>query len=240
MKKSDCVLYLLNEPAIKQWVHENNPRAIGLEDIYYAAPLRQQAYMALCDTVIEYQTKHEKLCFLLYGHPAVFSSTVNMLVNRLQGRPDCQVQILPGISALDCLFADLNIDPAQAGMQSYDATEFLLADQAIHPDTPLFLWQIGVLGLFQPITEESTLSDICQQKHRQALNLLTNHLLKYYPDTHKITLYTAAQYPGLPPETHSFSLAELANLSLPRLSILYIPTARKKSVNQTVYKLLYE
>jgi hypothetical protein len=33
--------------------------------------------------------------------------------------------MLPGISAEDCLFADLGIDPGIYGCQSYEATDFL-------------------------------------------------------------------------------------------------------------------
>ena len=54
--------------------------------------------------------------------------------------------MLPGISAEDCLFADLGVDPAEAGCQSYEATRFLERRPAIEPRAALILWQIGVVG----------------------------------------------------------------------------------------------
>lgn len=53
---------------------------------------------------------------------------------------------MPGISAIDCLFADLKIDPASMGLQSYDATEFLLYDENFSTTSHLVLWQIAIIG----------------------------------------------------------------------------------------------
>src|SRR6266550_2938645 len=54
--------------------------------------------------------------------------------------------MLPAVSALDCLVADLGIDPATTGLQSYEATDFIVHRR--RPDTAatLVLWQIGVVG----------------------------------------------------------------------------------------------
>lgn len=54
--------------------------------------------------------------------------------------------MLPSISSEDCLFADLSVDPAVGGCQSYEATDFMLNGLIIGPSSQLVLWQIGVLG----------------------------------------------------------------------------------------------
>jgi hypothetical protein len=54
--------------------------------------------------------------------------------------------MLPGISTVDCLFADLEIDRAIDGFFSFDATDFLLNDRAVDTTAGLMLWQAGVIG----------------------------------------------------------------------------------------------
>jgi hypothetical protein len=36
--------------------------------------------------------------------------------------------MLPAVSAEDCLFADLGVDPGAAGCQSHEAADFLILD----------------------------------------------------------------------------------------------------------------
>ncbi|HHF7375804.1 hypothetical protein [Legionella bozemanae] len=38
---------------------------------------------------------------------------------------DIKIEILPGISSLDCLFCDLRVDPGSCGIQAYESTEFI-------------------------------------------------------------------------------------------------------------------
>ncbi len=58
--------------------------------------------------------------------------------------------MLPGISAEDCLFADLGVDPAEAGWQSYEATGSSSAAAAIEPRAALVLWQVDGVGKLEP------------------------------------------------------------------------------------------
>jgi hypothetical protein len=53
-------------------------------------------------------------------------------------------RMLPGVSAEDNLIADLGVDPA--GLQSYEATGFLVYKYRFDTSAGLVLWQVGVLG----------------------------------------------------------------------------------------------
>ena len=59
-------------------------------------------------------------------------------------------RMLPGISAEDCLFANLGADPGTHGCQSFEATSFLLRKPKFDTLTHLILWQIlfGIQGIF--------------------------------------------------------------------------------------------
>ena len=46
----------------------------------------------------------------------------SIAIARLEG---FSARMLPGISAEDCLFADIGLDPGKDGCQSFEATDFL-------------------------------------------------------------------------------------------------------------------
>src|SRR3546814_21038374 len=51
-----------------------------------------------------------------------------------------------GVSAEDCLYADLGIDPGEVGCQHYEASQFMFYHRRIDPSAYLVLWQVGVAG----------------------------------------------------------------------------------------------
>ena len=58
-----------------------------------------------------------RLCAVVYGHPGVFVYASHEAVRRcrLEGLP---ARMLPGISAEDCLLADLGVDPGVRGCRA--------------------------------------------------------------------------------------------------------------------------
>lgn len=238
IQSADYVLYLLNEPAIKQWVVKNNKNTQSLDEVYYNAPTRQKAYANMKTAILQALESYQNVCFFLYGHPGVYSSVTQSLTQALANRHDITVQVLPGISALDCLFADLNIDPACGGIQSFEATEFLLTNQTISLNTPLFLWQIGVIGLMHPLNQQAIAEKNADKVYQTALALLKTRLLKHYPASHPLIFYTAAQYPGSRHASLASQLNNLDQVTIPRLSILFIPPAEEKKIDDEIAQLL--
>ncbi len=52
----------------------------------------------------------------------------------------------PGISAEDCLYADLGLDPGTYGCQHYEASNLMFYQRTIDTAAYLILWQPGVAG----------------------------------------------------------------------------------------------
>ena len=82
---------------------------------------------------------------VFYGHQRVFVHPGHESIRRahMEGFPAC---MLPGISAEDCLFAELGIDPSKNGCQSFEATDFLVYKRKFDNRSSLILWQIGANG----------------------------------------------------------------------------------------------
>ncbi|KTD17920.1 SAM-dependent methyltransferase [Legionella jordanis] len=217
IKSSSCVLYLLNEPAMKHWVLNNSKISFSLDEIYYSCEKRIDAYEKIVQVVLSYAGKYNDLVLLIYGHPLVFSSVAMKLIEQCSNS-EMQLSVLPGISALDCLLADLRIDPAGAGLQCYDATLFINKNVEYSSSAHLILWQIAIVNEIKIIKGE-----INKVTQKTGLSYLKKILLNKYSANHPLILYVAALYAGVSSEIIELELDSLEEIEIPRLATLYIP-----------------
>lgn len=205
---ADMVLYLLNEPLMVDWVSQKAKRSIDLNDIYHRNQNRDVSYKKICDEVV-YQTQiYNKVCFLVYGHPTLLSDTVQRLLNN--SNLQAHIVVIPGISSLDCLLADLTVDPID-GIFAIEATRLILGKIDIQTQLHTIIWQIGM------ICNQSTASSYSQ------LDLLQSKLLKFYDKQQELILYEASLYPHLPPRITKTKIYDLCTENISRLTTAYIP-----------------
>jgi Tetrapyrrole (Corrin/Porphyrin) Methylases len=156
------------------------------------------------------------VCAAFYGHPGVFVHPGHEAIRRAraEGHP---ARMLPAVSALDCLVADLGIDPAATGLQSYEATDFLVHRRPVDEAATLVLWQIGVIGEL----------GVAMGPRRESLALLADRLVETYPRGHEAIVYEASPYPLVAdPIVLRLRLEELPDAQVPLLSTLVVPPAR--------------
>ena len=79
-----------------------------------------------------------------YGHPGVFVRPSHEAIARARAEGH-QARMLPAVSAEDCLFADLGVDPATHGCASFDATTFLARPRPVDSSAGLVLWQVAAV-----------------------------------------------------------------------------------------------
>jgi hypothetical protein len=217
MKRADRLLYLVGDPLSAETVEQLNPKGAESLARYYAdRKPRMVTYHEIVDRILACVRGGMLTCLAVYGHPGMFAFPSHEAVRRAraEGYP---ARMLPGISAEDCLFADLEIDPATHGCQSYDATDFLVHGRTIDPTAAVILWQLGVVGDLLSRKGGSDLS---------ALPLLADRLCQFYPPDHSCTVYQAGVYPGSPPLIRSTPIQALAQSAPPLMSMLYIPPSR--------------
>jgi hypothetical protein len=136
--------------------------------------------------------------------------------------------MLPAVSAADCLFADLGVDPGRTGCQSYEATDFLVNRRPVDTTASLLLWQVSTIG------ERVATVD----PNPAGLRILAEYLLELYPSGHEVTLYEASPYPVADPIVRTTRLAELATTELSPLATLYVPPAERPRPDPAVLDLL--
>jgi hypothetical protein len=145
-KKADSLLYVIGDPIGEAVIKKLNPEAaFSLATYYKEGKTRLITYTEMIEHILRRVRSGDTTVDAFYGHPGVFAYPSHESIRRarLEGY---EAKMLPAVSSEDCLFADLGVDPAVAGCQSYQATDFLLNLPIIDPSSQLILWQVGSLG----------------------------------------------------------------------------------------------
>jgi uncharacterized protein YabN with tetrapyrrole methylase and pyrophosphatase domain len=116
-RSSAEILYVDTGIATRTFLETLCPRVTPLFDESYARDAsRVSAYHHMAARVVEAALDHPPVTFALHGHPLV-AALPPFLVLELAAALDLRVTILPGVSALDALLADLRLDPVVHGIQ---------------------------------------------------------------------------------------------------------------------------
>lgn len=228
IEQSDKVLYLVNDPAMKEWIQKTNPQSESLDPLYISHNLRHDCYQEITNYILKCLHQEQHVCVVFYGHPSVFSQPgLNaVLIAKQEGY---YAKILPAISSEDCLFADLLIDPATCGCQSFETTDFLIYKRKFDPSCHLILWQIDIIGV---------LTNPQIHDNKNGAEILLEYLKEFYNLDHEVVLYEAAQYPSFEPKIEKLLLKNLPETNLSRISTLYIPPAYQASCHKDVLEKL--
>lgn len=211
IQHAHTVFYLVNHPFIAQWIEGLNPQAKTLSDTYAPGKPRAQTYKEMIARILPPVRQGLTVCAIFYGHPGIFVNPGHAAIRQARAE-GFNAWMMPGISAEDCLFADLGIDPARYGCQSFEATEFLLRHYHFNPHSNLILWQVGVVGNLALNTAQPA-----------ALHILTEVLTNHYPADHPVTIYEAPIFAGFNPRIDPLSLSQLPHATLNQASTLYLP-----------------
>ena len=104
-----------------------------------------RTYQEIVEYILSYVRKGNKVCVAFYGHPGVFVFPSHEAIKRARNE-GYRAEMLPGISAEDCLYSDIGIDPGADGCQCFESTDFLSYRRKFDPSVGLVLWQIAVIG----------------------------------------------------------------------------------------------
>lgn len=212
IERADKVLYLLAEVAPTSWIARLNPSAESLRPLYALGRPHADVYQDLVSTILSWVRRDLDVCVAFYGHPCVFDQTSHEAVRRARAE-GFEARILPGISAEDCLYADLGLDPGEDGCQSFDATDFLVYGRRPDVSVPLILWQISVIGA---TLTTGTVS-------RSGLRILAERLEELYDPDHEVVVYEATPFPVGRPIVERCPVRDLADARVTGLSSLFVP-----------------
>jgi hypothetical protein len=204
---------LFGDPVTELWLQAANASAESLRDAYVVGRDRGETYDEIIARLLAAVRCGLDVCAVTYGHPGVFAYPFQEAIRRAR-REGFRAIMLPGISAADCLFADLGVDPGE-GCQMFEATDFLIHRRKFDSTCTLLLWQIGVIGVIT--YENKALSN------PNGLIVLADVLAKVYSPTHRVTVYETPSYAISDPIIHRTPLRRLHKAPVTVASTLYVP-----------------
>lgn len=229
IERAEHVFHLVTNSATEAWIRRLNPKATSLDDCLVEGKPREQSYSEIAGRIVDAVRQGQRVCAVFYGHPGVLVASGRDAIARARAE-GFEARMLPGISAEDCLLADLVGPTRLLCWQSYEATDFLLHRRHIDPAVALILWQAGMLG------EPSVRDDM--QARPERLRVLTGALLKHYSPRHPVVLYEAAELPTCNPIIERVTLASLPRQTIYPQTTLYVAPRRTTAYDARVARWL--
>lgn len=223
VEQADKVLYLTCDLGAAALLETCNATAESLERFYAPDKPRAETYENMVEHVLSFVRAGQGVCFAVYGHPGVFTYATHESVRRARSE-GYEARMLPAVSAEDCLFADLGVDPADHGCQSYEATDYLVHDRRVDETSALVLWQIGVVGNLGYVADTNT----------SGLAVLVETLVARYGAAHPVVIYQASPHPIVPPAIQRIALADVLTAEVVPMSTLYVPPLRPERIDWTM------
>jgi len=214
IRECDRLFHLVQDAVTHRYLEEIQPRAESLRDAYREGRNRHESYEEMVERILAPVREGLSVCAAFYGHPGVFVTPAHEAIRRARVE-GYSAEMLPGISAEDCIVAELGFDPGARGCQSFEATDFLLRHRRFDPTSHLLLWQIGGIGV-----ADFRDGDLW---NASGLTVLAEALAAEYGAGHEVEIYEAPAYPICPPKRHRCRLERLAEAPVTVASTLYVP-----------------
>ena len=224
IEQADVVFALVSDPLVELWLQDMRPDVRSLQPYYAEGKSRLLSYREMIGAMLVEVRAGRRVCGVFYGHPGVFAQVPHRSIERARAE-GFEAVMEPGISAEDCLYADLGIDPGSFGCQHYEASQFMFYQRRIDPSAYLVLWQVGIAG-DRSLSRFATGAD-----YRR---LLVELLAQDYPLTHEVIAYEAATLPITTPRMGKMPLSGIIEAELGMETTLVIPPARPMQRNQAM------
>lgn len=201
LEQCNSCFYIHRDPELIRYLGGLPGNIIDLSRQYKDRESRIAIYRRMAALVVESAISNPPVSLALYGHPLFLSSLSAMALTAAHGF-DRRVTVIPGISSLDTVMADLQVDPGAAALQVQEATDLVLYKRTLDTSRGVLLLQLAHFGSHMytqtPITSER-------------LGPLAEYLVRIYPESHGIFLVRSPNFTAAPPVIDRLSLAELAS-----------------------------
>lgn len=185
IEQADVVFSGVSDGVVELWLKQMHPDVRSLQPYYREGKSRMQTYRQMVDAILAEVRAGKNVCGAFYGHPGVFAWAPHKSIE-IARREGYRAHMEPGVSAEDCLYADLGFDPGTYGCQHYEASQLMLYRRRIDPSAYLVLWQVGLAG------DRSLARFSTGAAYRQ---VLVDVLARDYPLDHEVTIYRVATLP---------------------------------------------
>jgi len=227
LEAAEQIFYLVVDPVTEAYIVKGkDPNSVHNLTMYYAKDKpRKQSYRQMAMCMVRAVRAGSKVLGIFYGHPGVFAAPARMALAwaRQEG---FTAKMLPGVSSVDYMNAELEYDPAFCGLMVCEATELLLRDRPLNPLVQNVILQVGVVGVPTLETEKSK------------FQLLVDRLEKDFGPQHEVVHFIGAVLPQSNTTTVTYKVEDLRNEQLAQqistISTFYIRPLRVADANETM------
>jgi precorrin-3B methylase len=215
IENADVVFAATSDGIVELWLAKMNRDVRSLQAFYAEGKSRAESYRQMVAAMLAEVRADKRVCGAFYGHPGVFAGVPHEAIERARDE-GYAAHMEPGISAEDCLYADLGIDPGRYGCQHFEASQLMLYRRRIDPSGYLVLWQVGVAG------DRSLARFATGAQYRQ---VLVDVLTRDYPPEHAAIIYKVATLPTQHPRIEHTTIARLPEAEIDMHATVVIPPA---------------
>jgi hypothetical protein len=221
IERADVVFAALSDAIVEKWLQRMHPDVRSLQPYYREGKSRMKTYREWVAVMMAEVRAGKRVCGVFYGHPGIFAWSPHKVIETARAE-GYQAHMEPGISAEDCLYADLGIDPGRYGCQHFEASQLLFYERRIDPAGYLVLWQVGLVGDWSLGRSQTG------PAFRQ---LLVDLLSKDYPLDHEVIAYRGATLPIEKPRIRRVALQDLPTMALTAEETIILPPAQPLRLN---------
>jgi hypothetical protein len=228
IEQADVVFAALSDGIVEIWLERMHPDVRSLQPYYAEGKSRMKTYRQWVELMMTEVRAGKNVCSVFYGHPGIFAWSPHKAIEvaRAEG---FAAHMEPGISAEDCLYADLGIDPGRFGCQHFEASQLLFYERRIDPTGYLVLWQVGLVG------DRSLARFEAGSPYRQ---VLVDLLGQDYPLDHEVIIYRGATLPIEKPRIRRVALRDLPHVLLTAEETVVLPPAKALKLNLAMQQRL--
>jgi len=229
---SDVVFYHATSGVMAAYIRALNPNLVDLYRYYGEAKIRRKTYIQMAELLLREVRKGRRVVAVFHGHPGFFVMAARR-ASAIAREEGYDVRLLPGVSSVDCMLADLSIDPGKFGLQIVKAGSYLRGKTELLTSGHVAFLQVDSVG-------DSTFS-FTGYKHSRLAEFF-GKLSDEYGEKQEIVYYVAPIFPGTDPSVTTKRVGQFrqpGNLSGLGAGILYVPP-RGDSYNSMLNRQAFE
>jgi Tetrapyrrole (Corrin/Porphyrin) Methylases len=145
IRGADVVFYHVNSGVTATQIRELNPNAVDLYEYYGEGKRRRITYVEMAELMLREVRRGLTVVGVFYGHPGYFVHPARraLAIAHMEGH---ETTMLAAVSAVDCLFSDLRVDPGVFGCQVLMANRLLTSDVILATTCHVVFLQVSAVG----------------------------------------------------------------------------------------------
>ncbi|PDS95464.1 hypothetical protein CO659_22745 [Rhizobium sp. S9] len=213
IETADKVLYCVADVVVERKIRQLNDNCRDLYDLYGDDKLRRRTYEEMVECSMDALKEYRKVCVVFYGHPGIFVWPSFTAIRQAR-QAGVRAYMLPAVSSIDCMFADLGFDPSRHGCQILEATDFLSRGKKPDVNASVIILQVGAVG---------DMGFRFRGYEKRNMPIFVEYLAGFYGPDYEVILYEASQFPVCAPTIRKLPIRDITAANPSGITSLYIP-----------------